>query len=186
MTISHVIGFDDTPFARGWRGDVPVIGAVFAGPCLEGVLRCKVRRDGVNATTVLIDTLMGSRFFGHLQAVFLQGIAVAGFNVIDIQKLHARTRLPVVVVCRKSPDLVRIRTALLNSVKGGRRKWKLIEKAGPMEPLENVFVQRAGISLAATAQLLQRFAINGQMPEPLRTAHIIAGGITTGESRHRA
>jgi len=24
------------------------------------------------------------------------------------------------------------------------------------------------------------------MPEPLRTAHLIAGGIATGESRHRA
>jgi hypothetical protein len=27
---------------------------------------------------------------------------------------------------------------------------------------------------------------NSQLPEPLRVAHMIAGGVTTGESRHRA
>ena len=48
--ISHVIGFDGAAFARTHRGDVLIVGAVFAGTRLEGVLSGKVRRDGVNAT----------------------------------------------------------------------------------------------------------------------------------------
>ena len=51
--ISHVIGFDDAPFAPDFRGDVALVGAVFAGPRLEGVLRGRVRRDGVNSTRVI-------------------------------------------------------------------------------------------------------------------------------------
>jgi hypothetical protein len=35
---SHVIGFDDAPFDRGHRGDVPVIAAVYAG--LGPTIRC--------------------------------------------------------------------------------------------------------------------------------------------------
>ena len=35
---SHVVGFDDAPFARWYRGDVPVVGAVFCGLRLEGVV----------------------------------------------------------------------------------------------------------------------------------------------------
>lgn len=183
---SHVAGFDDAPFALGHRGDVLVVGAVFSGPRLEGVLSGKVRRDGANATDRLIALVAGSRFYPQLQAVLLQGIAFAGFNVVDIHRLHGALERPVLVVCRRLPDLDRIREALLNHVPGGRRKWKLIERAGPMEPLARVYVQRAGLSPAAAEALIGDFALNGRLPEPLRTAHLIAGGIATGESRHRA
>lgn len=52
MAIQHVIGFDDAPFDRLRRGDVPVVGAVFCGSRLEGVVLGRVRRDGANATRV--------------------------------------------------------------------------------------------------------------------------------------
>jgi uncharacterized protein len=35
-------------------------------------------------------------------------------------------------------------------------------------------------------RLITGFQHNGLLPEPLRVAHLIAGGVTTGESRHRA
>ena len=55
-----------------------------------------------------------------------------------------------------------------------------------MEPVAGVHVQRAGITLAQTEAAIRRLAVNGRLPEPLRTAHLIAGGVTLGESRHRA
>lgn len=75
--------------------------------------------------------------------------------------------------------------ALLGRVPGGRRKWALIERAGPMEPLAGLWVQRVCIAAGATQELIARLAVNSDVPEPLRTAHLIAGGIATGESRHR-
>lgn len=184
--LSHVIGFDDAPFARSHRGDVLVVGAVYAGPRLEGVLSGKVRRDGRNAAQTIIELVSRSRFRRHTQAILLQGIAVAGFNVVDLPALHAALGIPVIVVARRQPDFHAIRRALLLRVPGGRRKWALIEKLGPMEPVAGVFVQRAGLSLDHTGDLIRRFAINGRLPEPLRTAHLVAGGVATGESRHRA
>jgi hypothetical protein len=182
---SHVIGFDDAPFARDHRGDVLVVGAVFAGARLEGVLSAKVRRDGANATRVLAELIRRSKFRAHVQAVLLQGIAFAGFNVVDIHALHAALGIPVVVVARRRPNLAAIRAALLDKVRGGRRKWARVERAGPMQPCAGLFVQGAGISLGDTERLIRRLALNGALPEPLRTAHLIAGGVTAGESRHR-
>jgi endonuclease V-like protein UPF0215 family len=75
---------------------------------------------------------------------------------------------------------------LLNQIKGGSRKWRLIEQLGPMEPVAGVFVQRAGLSLREAQTLIERLAVHSALPEPLRTAHLIAGGIVLGESRHRA
>ena len=50
---SHVIGFDDFPFGRGHRGNVRIVGVVYAGLRLEGVLSGQIRRDGRNSTQVL-------------------------------------------------------------------------------------------------------------------------------------
>lgn len=183
--LSHVVGFDDGPFARSHRGDVMVIGAVFSGLRLEGVLRTEVRRDGANATAKLIASVSGSRFGDHLQLVLLQGIALAGFNVIDIEALHDALGMPVLVVARRQPNLDAVERALLSRVAGGRRKWRLIERLGPMQPAAGVFVQRAGIELREATALIERLAVHGRMPEPLRVAHMIAGGVTSGESRRR-
>jgi endonuclease V-like protein UPF0215 family len=181
----HVVGFDDAPFDRNHRGDVCVIGAVYAGDRLDGVLSGKVRRDGANATRVVAELVQGSRFYSHLQLVLLQGIALAGFNVVDIHALHRRLALPVAVVARQAPDLPAIHEALLQRVRGGRRKWRLIERAGPMEAIAGVYVQRAGLSAQEAARMIGEHARHGAVPEPLRSAHIIAGGVVRGESRRR-
>lgn len=184
--ISHVVGFDDCPFDRTHKGNIPVIGAVFARERLEGVLSTSVRRDGANATDRLAAVVEGSRFFGHLQCVMLQGIALGGFNVVDIVALADRLGMPVLVVMRRRPDMGAVRDALLSRVPGGAKKWGLIERAGPPEKLGRVYVQRADISRAQAEDLVVRTTRHGDIPEPVRTAHLIAGGITTGESRGRA
>lgn len=183
--LSHVVGFDDAPFDRSHRGDVLVVGAIFAGERFDGVISTRVRRDGANATQRLIACVTGSKYFDQLQAILLQGIAFAGFNVVDVQELYQATGLPVLVVVRHQPDFPIIREALLQKVPGGARKWRLIEAAGPVEAVAGLYVQRCGITSENTARLLSGLQQNGQMPEPLRVAHMVAGGVTTGESRHR-
>jgi endonuclease V-like protein UPF0215 family len=184
-SFSHVIGFDDGAFLQHHRGNVLVIGAIFSGLRLEGVVSGFVRRDGQNATRALARMVLESRYHAHLQAVLLQGIAFAGFNVVDLPGLHQALGIPVIAISRRQPDLPSIKKALLGSVPGGSRKWALIERAGPIEPVAGLCVQRAGIELSAVSALINRFAVNGRLPEPLRTAHLIAGGVAIGESRHR-
>jgi uncharacterized protein len=177
---SHVVGVDDAPFPKGHRGDVRVVATVFCETRLEGLLSGKIRRDGANSTRALAELIGGSRFAAHLQAVLLQGIALGGFNVVDIHALSERLGMAVLVVARRLPDMAGVKRALIERVPGGARKWALIERAGPMEPSAGVFIQRAGISLAEV--LIERLAIHSRVPEPLRAAHIIAGGMTTGQS----
>jgi endonuclease V-like protein UPF0215 family len=179
------VGFDDAPFARAHRGDVPVVGAVFAGTRLDGVLLGKVRRDGGNATRNLVRLVAGSKFARQIQLVLLQGIALAGFNVVDLQAIHRQLAVPTLVVARRRPRLEQIRQALLTRVPGGARKWALIARLEPMEPMAGVFVQRVGLSAADAARVLHRLCIHSRVPEPLRTAHLIAGAIVTGQSRGR-
>jgi hypothetical protein len=184
--LSNVIGFDDAPFARDHRGDVELIGVVCSRTRLDGVLKSRVRRDGANATARMIEMVSGSRWREHVQAVLLQGIAVAGFNVVDMHRLSRALEVPVVAVARRPPDFPAVRRALRRTGPGWERKWRLIERAGAMEPVRGVYIQRANIGLAEAKHLIAATTLHGKLPEPLRLAHLIAGGITTGQSRGRA
>jgi len=55
-----------------------------------------------------------------------------------------------------------------------------------MEALRGVYVQRAGLSLNQADHLLGATTLHGKIPEPLRVAHLIAGGVIAGISRGRA
>lgn len=182
---SHAVGFDDAPFERGSSAPVRIVGAVFAGERLDGVLSGNVARDGGDATAELIRVVAGSRFYPQLQLIFLQGIAFAGFNVVDARLLYHALNLPVLIVARRAPDYAALGRAL-QGVPNGRRKWRTIERTGAMEPVAGVHVQRAGLTPTAAEAAIQRWAVHGSIPEPLRVAHLIAGGVGDGHSRGRA
>ena len=184
--ITNVVGFDDAPFPHAHRGDVRVVGAVCCRTRLDGVLSGKVRRDGANSTDVLIELVQGSKFKGHVRAVLLQGIALAGFNVVDIHRLSRELDVPVVVAVRRHPRLQMVEDALLTRTPGGRRKWKLVQAAGPLSRIGALWVQHVGLSREEAAALLVATTLHGNLHEPLRLAHLIAGGVTTGQSRGRA
>ncbi len=217
----NVIGFDDGPFDRAHRGNVLLVGVVCSGTRIDGIVSGRIRRDGADATRVMVDLVRGSQFGTHVQAVMLQGIAVGGFNVVDIHGLSAALQIPVLVVTRRRPDMDAVKRALFSGapaerprVAGAARKWKLIESAGTMELLgasrrserraraagtappstttgirttePRLWIQRVGLSLDQARKLVADTTLHGNIPEPLRVAHLIAGGITTGKSRGRA
>jgi endonuclease V-like protein UPF0215 family len=207
----NVIGFDDGPFPREHRGNVLLVGAVCSRTRLDGVVSGRIRRDGADSTAQMIRLVSESPFAGHIRAVMLQGIAVGGFNVVDVHTLSNRLGVPVIVVMRRPPDMTAVRQALFSDspatrprVRGAVRKWRLIERAGPIELLgasrrslkrtkltglregvPRLWLQRIGLSLETARAVVQATTLHGNVPEPLRLAHLIAGGIATGRSRGR-
>lgn len=47
-------------------------------------------------------------------------------------------------------------------------------------------MQRVGLDRDEARALLAATTLHGNLPEPLRLAHLVAGGVTTGASRGRA
>ncbi|MEW6079536.1 MAG: DUF99 family protein [Thermodesulfobacteriota bacterium] len=180
---SNVIGFDDAPFDRRQTGPVPVVGAVFAGLRLDGVLTGTIEKDGTDAAESLAGLILNSKFAGHIRLVMLQGISLGGFNVVDAPFLRDITGLPVLVIARTRPDMAAIHDALLKDIPGGRQKWSIIEGLGEMEPVNGVYMQRVGLNREEADAVIRRFSVNSNIPEPIRVAHLIAGALATGQSR---
>jgi hypothetical protein len=87
-------------------------------------------------------------------------------------------------VMRHFPDYKRIIAALKKIKK--LHLLKIIEKAGPVRKVGKIHIQHIGIDFDKAKEILKITCTRSYIPEPIRIAHIIAGGITDGESRGRA
>lgn len=181
----RVIGIDDSPFNKLEKSKVLVVGVVMrGGSWVDGILSTKVAVDGDDSTKEIAEMINKCKFKPQLQCIFLDGIAVAGFNVIDVKELTKKTNLPVIVVIRRKPDISNIKKTLIKINK--RNKIKLIEKAGSVMQINDIFVQLTGIDLEHARKILKIVCTRSLIPEPIRLAHLIASGVILGESKGRA
>ena len=182
---ARILGIDDSPFDKFRDKRTLIIGTFFrGGSSLDGVMTTTAAVDGSDATAKIITMIKKSKFLPQLQAIMLKGIAVGGFNVVDIRRLNKETEIPVVVVMRDYPELEKIKSTLARL--GMKNKIRLIEKAGKIHKAGKVFIQLAGCSLENAKELLKISCTRSHIPEPIRTAHLIAAGIKLGESKGKA
>ncbi|MGD1060474.1 MAG: DUF99 family protein [Methanomassiliicoccales archaeon] len=185
----RVLGFDDAPFRFG-SDNVLVVGAVMRLPgYLEGVLRTECKVDGDDATDALIRAVLDSRFKEQLKLVMIDGVALGGFNVVDIDRLYQETGVSVVTVTRDRPNMQKIKAALTKHFDDWEVRLEIIERHELIE-LETdhnpLFVSACGMDIGDVSSLLRQSVVRGVLPEPLRVAHIIASAMVKGESRGRA
>jgi len=181
----RAVGFDDGPFTRGRRGRVAVAGVVTSDTRFEGLVWTQVRQDGWNATVALAEALEAGKFLPQIHVVLLDGIALAGFNVVDLPMLAARLQRPCVAVMRRPPDVEAVTRALFRLPRPARRLSRL-QRAGGIHQAARICFQVAGAHPDVTAAVLERLTDRGHIPEALRLAHLIAGAVATGQSGHRA
>ena len=178
----RVLGVDDGKFVPHTKGAVIVVGVVFRGGCwLDGVMHTRVELDGFDATEQIASMINGSPHCKQLRLVMLNGITLAGFNVVDIKKLSLATKLPVIALTRDKPDLEAIRNAV-NNLPRSEERWRMILEAGEIHEVcchgKQIYMEIAGISLVDAREIVELTSTTSSFPEPLRVAHLIASGIT--------
>ena len=179
----RVLGIDDGVFTPHSKELTDVVGVVFrGGHWLDGFMHTQVQVDGMDATEKLTRMITESPHYQQLRVIMLNGVTLAGFNVVDLAELHKKTKLPVIAVTRDSPDFEDIRKALRN-LSQMEARWKAIEKAGKIHEVctregeAPVFVHAVGISKRMTERIMKSTSTRSNIPEPLRVAHIIASGL---------
>ena len=180
----RVLGVDDGAFIPHVQGQVPVVGVVFRGGYwFDGIMHTKIAVDGFDATDRVASMIISSPHYKQLRVIMLNGITFAGFNIVDVKALNVATKLPVITVTRKKPDLAEIRQALQNLPRS-KERWKTILIAG--EPIEastrnmkaKVYIQTVGVSKEDAQKILRLTSTRSNIPEALRVAHLIASGLS--------
>jgi endonuclease V-like protein UPF0215 family len=181
----HLIGIDDGPFEKDADAATPIVGVVMEGSDLvEGVAMTSFPIDGAGVTDFLAAWIQGLRFRPGLQGIVLGGITIAGLAVVDVERLSQSLDLPVLVLNRKDPRNHRLDTALESA--GLADRLDVVDRIPPSFSVsDGLYLACAGASPEEAARLIDATRRKGEMPEPLRLAHLIASAVARGESRGR-
>jgi endonuclease V-like protein UPF0215 family len=181
----HLIGIDDGPFEKDADPLTPIVGVVMEGADLvEGIAVTSFPIDGVGVTDFLVEWIEGLRFRPGLQGIVLGGITIAGLAVVDVERLSQALELPVMVLNRKDPREHRLAVALESA--GLAERLEVVDRTPPSFPVSNgLYLACAGASPEQGARLIDASRRKGEMPEPLRLAHLIASALVRGQSRGR-
>ncbi len=182
----RILGLDDGSFSRE-DSETLLVGTIYrGGKWLDGVISTDITVDGWDATEKTIKMIKNSKY-EDLRLVMSNGITVAGFNILDIDKIYDETQLPVIIFMEQYPDINSIKNALKN-LEDWEKRFELIKNTGRIFEgnLEGkIYFQASGISNKDAEKIIKISSTRGDIPEPLRSAHIISTGITNMESTKR-
>ncbi len=186
----RIIAWDDCAF-RFSQKSVRIVGAIFrGGDFMDGLLSTIIRKDGMDVTQKMCESILKTRHYDQLSLVLTNGISFGGLNILDINELHRQTRLPVLAVVRKKPDRKQFIDAL-KKLEGGNKRVGIVRKTGIAVKEGEIYFQKAGLTRKECSEILGLTCTRSNIPEPLRVVHLIASGLSRRgasgwESRGRA
>jgi endonuclease V-like protein UPF0215 family len=172
---------DDGPFKFEDQASL-LVGLVVRGAgYLEAVYSSSVKVDGLDGTDAVAQLVKGSRQLPTLKAVLLDGLTMAGFNVVDIEALHSATDVPVLTVVDKVPDPEGIRSALRAGFPDWEERFRLIS-APETHSIDlpdggTLTCHMVGMDVEEARDLLRVTTLRGHLPEAMRMAHLVASGL---------
>ncbi len=189
----RVLAFDDGPFEFRKKGKTILIGTIFrGGQFMDGLLKEEIEIDGYDAEEKIISLVRKCKF-KDLRVIMLDGITFAGFNIVNIQKIFEKTKLPIIALTRKKIDFEKFFAAAARTDKP-KKILECVRAAGTVYTVDfklhakkgKFFFQCAGLKPKDAAEIISVCTTRAFVPEPLRVAHLIASGVVLGESVGRA
>lgn len=164
--------FNQKDLSSNWSGivmrrDLVVDGVSFGSSTIEG-----------NDATDNIVNMWKKLDRNDIGCIFLDGLVVSMYNIIDGRSLCEITGLPVVAITfRDSKGLERsIRYHFCTQSTDRIRRYNML---GDREPVllktgKKIFIRYWGSSYEIVTTLLNSFTLQGSIPEPIRLAKLIA------------
>ena len=155
--------------------------AVLAGVVMRGDLQvdgfgfARVTLRGLDATQGVLD-IYSSLNRRDINLIMLNGCVISLFNLIDLDEVHGATCLPVICVSYEdSPGIEKY----LKELPDAERRLEIYHRLGGRSEVElhtghRVYVRSRGLQEHEVRHLLNRFTLQGSVPEPLRVARLLA------------
>lgn len=182
----RILGIDDSPIEDKKKGEmIRCVGTIFrGGNYMDGLLSFNIKKDGSDATRKIIEKVNKTKHYDQLQYIMIDGITLAGFNVVDINSIYKKTKIPVIVIIRRKSAMKEFLEALRKVNPEAREIIEKTEEVKEVRINQNkLYLQLAGINIKDAKKLLLLTCIHSNIPEPVRVAHLIASGICYGESK---
>lgn len=168
----RTLGIDDGKIISS-ESSVSIFGIFYRGSEeIQKVVETKIEKDGLNATEKILE-IIRTDSSDHLKAVFLDGITFGGLNLADIEKIWKESSVPAIAVNRKKPSKKEVKKACKQQTETSKRE-KIIDNAGELVNIKGLWLQYKGLEKQKTKEIIEKTRRWAKIPEPLRTAHLIA------------
>lgn len=169
--------------AESSGGDLSVLGGVVmrADGRVDGFCFGGITVGGLDSTDKVVDMFRGlGREDLHL--LMVSGLALAWYNILDLDDIHHRLGVPVVsVTYEESPGLTE---AIKREFSGKEKRERLdlykrqVNRVSvDLSTGETVYIRAIGLDINEAGRLVDRFTTHGGHPEPLRIARLAASSV---------
>lgn len=148
------------------RGDLRIDGVGFA----------RIKVGGMDATEGVLKIYrdLNRRDIGVL---LLGGSIVSWFNIIDLDRVHDETGLPLICITYEASE--GLEEHIRKHFEDRDLRLEAYQRLGTREEiqLENgytVYVRYLGLSMKEASIILNRFTVDGRRPEPVKVARLMA------------
>jgi len=144
---------------------------------IDGVAYTNATVRGDDATDAIIE-MYSNLNRNDINFVMIGGLIISMYNIIDIERLWEKLKVPIVGVTFEESEGLddHIKRAFPDTWKD---KLDAYHKLGTREEIKlktghNVFVRAQGASTKSAKQAINKFLLQGAIPEPIRVARLIA------------
>lgn len=152
---------------------------------VDGVALGKTSVGGDDATSS-IARLFKKLGRNDVNLILVSGAILSLYNIVDVDQLSSRTRLPVVCLTYKET------AGIEDSIKrhfpqSAEAKLEAYRKLGRRRGIKlktghKVYVRASGLEEGDVKPLLDAFTLQGSVPEPLKVAKLMARAVLVGRS----
>jgi endonuclease V-like protein UPF0215 family len=175
--IIKTVAIDDGSFYfKERKGKALIILALFHNTFLKEIKLGKITIDGLDSTEVIIDLLKNLEF----DIIMLNSITLAGFNIIDVDKIKKSYKKPIIIVIKEKPNNKAVKEALKKHFKDWKHRWSLIRKlrkihkAKTMENQPPLYFEVSSLKPKSAINLMRYYCLTCRIPEPLRVTRLMA------------
>jgi len=165
-------------FVKGVSERSILAGVVMRGDIsIDGFTISRATVGGMDTTEKIIE-MYRSLKRNDINLLLLNGCVISWYNVIDLYKVFEETGRPLICVTyEESKGLEEYFKELFPQ--DWQQRVEIYHKNGPRIPLKLhtdfiVYVRSLGMSKKETEVILNRFTLQGAVPEPLRVSRLLA------------
>lgn len=163
---------------RGDKGTSLLAGVVMRSDLIiDGFSFGSSTIQGNDATEAIIGmhNILGRN---DINVIMVNGAIISLYNIIDVDRVNEITSTPVICVTFKESRSL-TSNIMRRFGKEAGQKLELYRKLGKREKIQlktgyRVFLRTAGIDIKMSTKVLDKFTLQGAVPEPLRVARLLA------------
>jgi uncharacterized protein len=143
---------------------------------IDGLALTSISVAGDDATSGVLD-LFRQLHRDDINAILLSGAVISWFNIIDLQQVFDELKIPL--VCLTYDESSGLEGYIQEYFPGCVQKLDLYGRLGRREMISlktghSVYIRALGVSLIEARVLINKFTLDGRIPEPLRVARLMA------------